>query len=72
MRFSRDLFEPVMPVLYVPTLGPVRCDDPLHDLFEAVVENAGTDRFLPWDKDQRWFDMKTERVLADAIEHDRA
>ncbi|MFD7135941.1 GNAT family N-acetyltransferase [Streptomyces sp. NPDC059894] len=71
MRFSWDLLEPVMPVPYVPTLGPARWDDPLRDLFEAVVENAGTDRFLPWDKDQRWSDTKTERVMADAIEHDR-
>ncbi|PWI15927.1 GNAT family N-acetyltransferase [Streptomyces sp. Act143] len=69
MRFHRDWLEPVMTVPYVPTLGPVRKDDPVHGLFEAVVENAGTGRFLPWDKDQRWFDTKTERVLADAIEH---
>lgn len=71
MRFSWGLLEPMMPVPYVPTLGPVRRDDPLHDLFEAVVQNAGTGRFLPWDKDQRWFDTKTEHVMADAIEHDR-
>lgn len=71
MRFSWDLLEPVMPVPYVPTLGPAHRDDPLRDLFEAVVENAGTGRFLPWDKDQRWFDTKTERVIADAIEHGR-
>ncbi|MEU6590568.1 GNAT family N-acetyltransferase [Streptomyces sp. NPDC046881] len=71
MRFSWDLIAPVMPVPYVPTLGPVRQDDPLPDLFEAVVETAGTDRFLPYDKDQRWFERKTEHVMADAIEHDR-
>jgi len=71
MRFSWDWIEPVMPVPYVPTLGPVRRDDPLHDLFEAVVETAGTGRFLPHDKDRRWFETKTERVLADAIEHDQ-
>ncbi|MGW1616385.1 GNAT family N-acetyltransferase [Streptomyces sp. NPDC002285] len=71
MRFSWDLIQPVMPVPYVPTLGPVRQDDPVHELFEAVVETAATDRFLPYDKDQRWFETKTERVMADAIEHDR-
>ncbi|MEV7004639.1 GNAT family N-acetyltransferase [Streptomyces sp. NPDC093982] len=71
MRFSWDLIQPVMPVPYVPTLGPVRQDDPVHYLFEAVVETAATDRFLPYDKDQRWFETKTERVMADAIEHDR-
>ncbi|MEU0820361.1 GNAT family N-acetyltransferase [Streptomyces mirabilis] len=70
MRFSWVWIEPVMPVPYVPTLGPVRRDDPLHDLFEAVVETAGTGRFLPHDKDRRWFETKTEHVLADAIEHD--
>jgi hypothetical protein len=43
----------------------------VHDLFEAVVETAATDRFLPYDKDQRWFETKTERVMADDIEHDR-
>ncbi|MFJ5265906.1 GNAT family N-acetyltransferase [Streptomyces sp. NPDC088387] len=69
MRFSWDLLEPVMPVPYVPTLGPARWDDPLHDLFEAVVENAATDGFLPYDKDRRWSETKTERVLADAVEH---
>jgi hypothetical protein len=71
MRFSWDLMQPVMPVPCVPTLGPVRPDDPVHDLFEAVVDTAATDRFLPYDKDQRWFETKTERVMADAIEHDR-
>ncbi|MFD0315443.1 GNAT family N-acetyltransferase [Streptomyces flavalbus] len=71
MRFSWDLIEPVLPVPYVPTLGPVRRDDPVRDLFEAVVENAGTGRFLPYDKDQRWSPTKTERVILDAIEHDR-
>jgi hypothetical protein len=58
MRFSWDLIQPVMPVPYVPTLGPVRPDDPVHDLFEAVVETAAADHFLPHDKDQRWFETK--------------
>ncbi|MDC2961470.1 GNAT family N-acetyltransferase [Streptomyces gilvifuscus] len=71
MRFHWGWLEPVMTVPYVPTLGPVRRDDPLCDLFEAVVEVAGTGRFLPHDKDARWFDSKAEYVLADAIEHDQ-
>ncbi|MEU9401326.1 GNAT family N-acetyltransferase [Streptomyces sp. NPDC048242] len=70
MRFHWDWLEPVMAVPYVPTLGPVLRDEPLHDLFEAVVENAGTGRFLPYDKDSRWSDRKAEHVLGDAIEHD--
>lgn len=71
MRFHWSWIEPVMPVPYVPTLGPVHPDDPVPDLLAAVVETAGTGRFLPYDKDRRWSDTKTERVLTDAIEHDR-
>lgn len=58
-----------MPVPYVPTLGPVHPGTPTPDLFAAVVEAAGTDRFLPHDKDRRWSDRKTEQVLVDAIQH---
>ncbi|MER5914876.1 hypothetical protein ABT124_31540 [Streptomyces sp. NPDC001982] len=70
MRLHWGWIEPVMPVPYVPTLGPVHPGDPIPDRFEAVVETAGTSRFLPCDKDCRWSDTKTERVLTDAIEHD--
>jgi hypothetical protein len=38
---------------HVPMLGPVRWEDPLPELFEAVVEAAGTGGFLPYDKDRR-------------------
>ncbi|WP_217164637.1 GNAT family N-acetyltransferase [Streptomyces sp. AC512_CC834] len=69
MRFHWDWMEPVMPVPYVPTLGPVHPDDPIPDLFEAVVMHAGTGTFLPHDKDSRWADRKTEHVLVDAVEH---
>lgn len=58
-----------MPVPYVPTLGPVHPGSPFPDLFDAVVEAAGTDRFLPHDKDRRWSDRKSEQVLVDAIQH---
>ncbi|GGJ60649.1 hypothetical protein [Streptomyces brasiliensis] len=71
MRFHWGWIGRVMPVPYVPTLGPVHPDDPIPDLFEAVVETAGTGCFLPYDKDRRWSDTKTERVLVDAIEHDQ-
>jgi hypothetical protein len=71
MRFRWGWIEPVMPVPYVPTLGPVLQSDRLPDLFEAVVEIAGTGRFLPYDKDRRWSAVKAERVLVDAVEHDR-
>ncbi|WP_393073130.1 GNAT family N-acetyltransferase [Streptomyces sp. LN704] len=71
MRFRWDWVEPVMPLPYVPTLGPVHPGSPLPDLFAAVVKAAGTDRFLPHDKDRRWSDRKTEQVLVEAIQHDR-
>ncbi|WP_329416596.1 GNAT family N-acetyltransferase [Streptomyces sp. NBC_00704] len=71
MRFRWDWIGPVMAVPYVPTLGPAHPGEPLSDLFAAVVAVAGTGRFLPHDKDRRWSGRKTERVLVDAIEHDR-
>lgn len=39
------------------------------DLFNAVVDVANTGRFLPCDKDQRWFAKKDERVLSGEILH---
>ncbi|MFF3497322.1 GNAT family N-acetyltransferase [Streptomyces sp. NPDC002795] len=69
MHFEWGWIEPVMPVPYVPTLGPVRPQDPIPDLFEAVVETAGTGRFLPYDKDRRWSETKAERLLVHGIEH---
>ncbi|MET9127791.1 GNAT family N-acetyltransferase [Streptomyces sp. NPDC004528] len=71
MRLRWDWLEPVMPVPFVPTLGPVHPASPLPDLFAAVVKAAGSDRFLPYDKDRRWSDRKTEQVLVDAIHHGR-
>ncbi|MFF3415826.1 GNAT family N-acetyltransferase [Streptomyces sp. NPDC002698] len=70
MRFELRWIEPVMPVPYIPTLGPVHPDDPHLGLLEAVVANAVTGRSLPYDKDRRWSEAKTERVV-DGIEHDR-
>ncbi|MCX4580815.1 hypothetical protein OHB41_48470 [Streptomyces sp. NBC_01571] len=67
----RDWVEPVMPVPYVPTLGPAHPGAPLADLFDAVVEAAGTDRFLPHDKDRRWSDRKAEQVRVGAIQYHR-
>ncbi|MZD08437.1 GNAT family N-acetyltransferase [Streptomyces sp. SID5785] len=71
MRFRWGWIEPVMPVPYVPTLGPARWGEPLDALWEAVVDVSGSGRFLPHDKDRRWAEKKTERVLVDAIEHDQ-
>lgn len=61
--------SPSYPCRTCPTLGPVHPGDPLPALLTAVVENAGTGRFLPHDKDRRWADRKQERVLVDAVEH---
>ncbi|MEV5898369.1 GNAT family N-acetyltransferase [Streptomyces sp. NPDC052127] len=71
MRFRWDWLGPVLSVPYVPTLGPVHPGGLLADLFAAVVETAGTGRFLPHDKDRRWADRKAEQVLADAVEHEQ-
>jgi GNAT superfamily N-acetyltransferase len=38
-------------------------------LFLDVISVAGTDRFLAYDKDRRWFDAKPERVLVEEIVH---
>ncbi|MFD6551640.1 GNAT family N-acetyltransferase [Streptomyces sp. NPDC058398] len=69
MRFHRGWIEPVLTVPYIPTLGPVHRDDPLFDLMEAVVANATTGQVLPYDKDGRWSDSKSEWVVVDGIEH---
>ena len=41
----------------------------LPELFEAVVSVAGTGRFLPYDKDRRWFAAKGEQVITAEIIH---
>ncbi|MGH3941213.1 MAG: GNAT family N-acetyltransferase [Pseudonocardiaceae bacterium] len=68
-RFRWDWLCPVTPVPYVPTLGPVRPAALSAELFDAVVGNAGTDRFLPYDKDRRWSSTKDERVIVEEVIH---
>ncbi|WP_234326534.1 GNAT family N-acetyltransferase [Streptomyces sp. NRRL S-495] len=51
------------------TLGPVHPAELTEDLFTAVLDAAKTDRFLLFDKDQRWGGAKDEQVLAEAISH---
>lgn len=68
-RFRWDWLCPVIPVPYVPTLGPVRPAALSAELFDAVVDNADTDRFLPYDKDRRWSSTKDERVIVEEIIH---
>jgi len=55
----------------VPTIGPVHPDEVGAGLFSDVTSVAGTDRFLAYDKDRRWFDAKAESVLVDDIVHRR-
>lgn len=69
MRFRWDWLEPVLRAPYVPTLGPVAPDTLSADLFNAVVDVAGTGRFLPYDKDKRWFGSKDEHVITGEIIH---
>ncbi|MEU6663800.1 GNAT family N-acetyltransferase [Streptomyces sp. NPDC046821] len=70
MRFHWGWIEPVMPVPYVPTLGPLHPKAPLPALFDAVADIAGTGQFLSHDKDQRWSDRKAEQMLTDDVQHD--
>lgn len=62
MRFRWDWLSPVVSVPYVPTLGPVHPRALSAELFGAVVDVAGTGRFLPYDKDRRWSSTKDEQI----------
>ncbi|MGH3836367.1 MAG: GNAT family N-acetyltransferase [Pseudonocardiaceae bacterium] len=57
-------------VPYVPALGPVGPRALSEELFNAVVDIADTDRFLPYDKDQRWSSTKDEWLIVDEIIHE--
>jgi GNAT superfamily N-acetyltransferase len=67
MRFRWDCLSRVVPVPYVPALGPVQPRALSAELFNAVVDIADTDRFIPYDKDCRWSTKKDERVIVDEI-----
>jgi hypothetical protein len=53
----------VVPVPYVPALGPVQPRLLSVELFNAVVDIADTDRFLSYDKNRRWSSKKTSEWL---------
>ncbi|MDX2643448.1 GNAT family N-acetyltransferase [Streptomyces sp. PA03-1a] len=62
--------RPVLTVPYVPTLGPVHPSVLTEDLFADVLRAAEQQRrFLRYDKDVRWSDVKDETVLAEDIAH---
>ena len=67
MGISWDWLQPLITAPYVPALGPVHPQAVASGLFSDVIEIAGTDRFLPHDKDRRWADRKDEQVLPEAI-----
>ena len=69
MRLRWDWLGPLVTVPFVPTIGPVHPDEVGPGLFSDVISVAGTDRFLEYDKDRRWFDAKAESVLVDDIIH---
>ncbi|MFE1521091.1 hypothetical protein ACFW9I_30335 [[Kitasatospora] papulosa] len=70
MLLNWDWVHPVMPVPFVPTLGPVHPSSPLPELFAAVAGVADSGEFLPYDKDRRWSRTKAERLLVGAVRHD--
>ena len=69
VRLRWDWLGPLVTVPLVPTIGPVYPDEVGPELFSDVISVAGTDRYLGYDKDRRWFDTKTESVLVDDIIH---
>lgn len=70
VRFRWEWLRPVVRVPYVPTLGPVRSAALSAELFNAVVNVAGTGHFLPYDKDRRWSSTKDERIIIEEIVHE--
>ncbi|MER5641847.1 GNAT family N-acetyltransferase [Kitasatospora sp. NPDC002227] len=69
MELEWDWLSPVLTVPYVPALGPIHPGALSTDLFADVLGVAGTGRFLPHDKDQRWSAEKDETVLTSAVVH---
>ncbi|WP_116215164.1 GNAT family N-acetyltransferase [Streptomyces olivoreticuli] len=69
MRFRWDWLRPEITTPYVPTIGPVHPDTLGLELFADITDIADTGRFLPYDKDRRWSDTKTESVLVEDVGH---
>ncbi len=70
MPFRWDWLRPVVTVPFVPTIGPVHPEVLAESVFTDILNVATTGRFLPYDKDIRWFAAKDEAVLADAVVHE--
>ncbi|WP_433242431.1 GNAT family N-acetyltransferase [Actinomadura nitritigenes] len=69
MRFRWDWLSPVVSAPWIPTLGVVGPNCVSEDLFNAVLDVAGTKRHLPYDKDRRWSDTKDEQVILPEVIH---
>ncbi len=55
-------------IFYVPVLGPVNVPSNCAEkLLLAVLENSKTDKFLPYDKNRRWFQKKMEKIILPEI-----
>jgi GNAT superfamily N-acetyltransferase len=67
MRIRWDLLHFLITAPSVPTLGPVHPAAITAALFEDVIAIAGTDTFLPHDKDRRWADRKDQQVVVRSI-----
>ncbi|MDA2807153.1 GNAT family N-acetyltransferase [Nocardiopsis suaedae] len=63
MRDQSAPVGPVFPVPYLPTLGPVHPAAVTAGLWEQVLANNGTGRFLAHDPASRWGGTKNELVL---------
>lgn len=69
VRFRQEWLLPVVGVPYVPTLGATHPAVVNAGLLDAVMSVAGTGRFLPFDKDQRWMAIKDEQVIPGEVIH---
>lgn len=70
MDLRWDWLHLVMPVPYLPTLGPLHPQALGPSLLADVLAISGSGGFLPHDKDQRWSDCKDEYVLVDEVLQD--
>jgi hypothetical protein len=59
----------VLLVPHVPTCGAAGSRALLADLFEPIISVADTGRFLPYNKDKRWFVGKDGYILVPEIIH---
>lgn len=55
---------------YVPILGPVYVSGTsAKKILSDLLENTESDVFLPYDKNRRWFPLKTEKIILPLISH---